>query len=219
MVVGGEQRSLKPPAPGVTPRPGLQYLFHFPLNSGILSPALLETDVTLEFSTQQALAAIAALLLPLFGFLLGFAWNRWWRRKDQRTDEAKSVVSEHGDRLVVIERRLDAADGREEHRQESIGQLKNEHSILAGKVVGLQDFWRNEFNSLRRELRDDASKLRDELRQDQANMENRLSQQLSGHQQRVHDRLNIIAADQAKMLNEFIDQLLEKRTKPEAVDG
>lgn len=102
-------------------------------------------------------------------------------------------------------------EAREETRQQAVGHLTAEHNRLEGKVVGLQDFWRSEFGKLRQELRDDQAAFRAELRTDQASMETRLTTLMTQHQQRVHDRLNVIASDQARMLNEFVDRLADRK--------
>lgn len=145
------------------------------------------------------------------GFLLPFAWNRWWRKRDDRETSDKQTVKEHGNRLVVIEAWRVQVDTREESRQQTVGRLEVEQSRLEGKVVGLQDFWRSEFGKLRQELREDQQAFRAELRADQSSMETRLTTLITQHQQRVHDRLNVIAADQARMLTEFVDQLVDKK--------
>lgn len=174
------------------------------------------------------LAPVATALSAVAGFLLSFAWQRWWRKRDdgQKAEESRLVTVEG--RLGSIERRLDVHDEREDARQQAVGALRTEQSKLAGKVDGLQEFWRTEFGALRKELRDDQvrfqGELRAELRQDQNNFETRLTtlltthleqerQERQAHQQRVHDRLNGIAADQAKLLTEFVDSMVEQKAE------
>ncbi len=143
-------------------------------------------------------------------FLLQWSWNRWWSRKDSHDRSEKDTLKSHDSRLVALEKKMDVNEAqfkardqifeqRHAEQQKAFGKLETEQGILAGKVVGLQEFWRNEFN-----------KLRLELREDQNAMESRLAALLTGHQQRVHDRLNIIAADQSKMLADFVDRLVDK---------
>lgn len=154
--------------------------------------------------------AVLAALTGAVVFLLQFAWNRWWRRKDSDDQSQIDTLKKHGDRLVALERKVDLSEAQVETRdrvaeqrhsdqQKAFGKLETEQGILAGKVVGLQEFWRNEFNKLRSELREDTNA-----------MESRLAALLAGHQERVHDRLNIISADQSKMLSDFVDRLVDK---------
>lgn len=171
----------------------------------------------MSLTRDQLLGAIAVVLLPTFGFLLKWTWDRWWRGKDRDADatvrkktELESKVIDHADRIARVEGRLDTSDLRADDRLKAISRLEVEQTKLEGKVVGLQDFWRSEFGNLRKELREDHQKLREELRQDQASTEQRLTALMTGHQQRVHDRLNVIAADQAKMLTEFVDTMVKK---------
>lgn len=161
-------------------------------------------------------ATLLAISLALAGFLLRFAYERWWRRKDESEKSDKTTLKDHGERLMVVERRLSVEESKNDDRQRALGRLEADQSVLEGKVIGLQDFWRSEFGNLRKELRDDQQKLRDELRHDQASIEGRLTVLLVEHQKRVHDRLNVIAADQAKMLTDFVDGLVEKKAEPEA---
>jgi hypothetical protein len=168
--------------------------------------ALLEQGVGAE-----ELKVVIPVATAVAGFLVAFAWNRWWRKRDDRETSGKQTVKDHGNRLVVIEHWRTQVEVREEARQNSVGRLEVEHNKLEGKVVGLQDFWRSEFGKLRQELRDDQAAFRAELRADQSSMETRLTTLMTQHQQRVHDRLNVIASDQARMLTEFVDKLVEKQ--------
>lgn len=158
-------------------------------------------------------------LLPIgtavVGFLLAFVWNRWWRRKDDREQSDKGTLKSHGEKLIALDGRITVVEARDDDRQSRVGRLELAQSNLEGKIGGLQDFWKSEFSSLRKELRDDHARLRDELRQDQANTETRLTALMTGHQQRVHDRLNVIAADQAKLLTEFVDSMADRKERGE----
>lgn len=166
----------------------------------------------MSFTLEQLLGAVAAaVLLPTAGFLLRWWWERRWRKADAKVTSDGQDAKQHAERLGAVERRIDLIESKHEDRQQQIGRLESEHSVLAGKVVGLQEFWRGEFVNLRKELREDHQKLREELRQDQANTEQRLTVLMTGHQQRVHDRLNVIAADQAKLLTEFVDQIVDRK--------
>lgn len=149
----------------------------------------------------------------IIGFLLAFSWNRWWRKRDDDESSRKKAAQDHelsqnatltahGGRLSGLESRMDAVEVREDARQQSIGRLEHGQNALEGRVLGLQDFWKSEFNTLRRELRED-----------QQRFEERIATMLQGHQQRVHDRLNVIAADQAKLLTDFVDRLVDKKAE------
>jgi hypothetical protein len=143
--------------------------------------------------------------------VLSFFWGRWWRRKDTDDEKSSKATADHGKRIVVIEAWKVQLDAHEGSRQQQVGRLEAEQSRLEGKVVGLQEFWRSEFGKLRQELRDDQQAFRAELRADQSSMEARLTTLMTQHQQRVHDRLNVIASDQAQMLTEFVDRLVDKQ--------
>lgn len=153
----------------------------------------------------------AAAITAVVGFLVRWAWDRWWRKRDEGEKSEKDTVAAHGGRLMALEGRVDAVEIREGERQKAIGRLEGDQARLEGKLGGLHDFWKTEFTNLRKELRDDHLKLRDELRQDQANTETRLTALMTGHQTRVHDRLNVIAADQAKLLTEFVDKMVDRK--------
>ncbi len=159
------------------------------------------------------------------GFLAHWAWDRWWHRKDHHDDAHSKAVAaqfkDHGDRLTVVERNQIANDAREMERQRALGRLEGEQHRLDGKIDALQSFWRTEFTKLVEKFgsfeekidgRLDAFRL--ELREDQNTHEDRLTQMLNAHQTRVHDRLNAISAEQAKMLNEVVDMLVERAGEP-----
>lgn len=147
------------------------------------------------------------------GFLLAFGWNRFWRRKDDSEKSADDTVKAQGGRLIALDQRVSAVEIREGERREAIGRLEHAQSNLEGKIGGLQDFWRSEFGKLRQELREDQSAFRTELRADQANTEARLTTLLTEHQKRMHDRLNGIAADQARLLTQFVDDMADRKEK------
>jgi hypothetical protein len=145
------------------------------------------------------------------GFLVAFTWNRWWRRKDDHESSQSGAIKTHSDKIVVLEGRVNAIEIRDSDRQSTLGRLEEAQGRIEGKVGGLQEFWRGEFGGLRKELREDQARFRQELREDQKAFEDRMSTLLTGHQQRIHDRLNLIAADQAKLLTEFVDHMVDKK--------
>lgn len=144
------------------------------------------------------------------GFVLKWLWDRFWRKKDDSTSKQRSLES-----------RMDAVEIRETERQKHIGQLEANHNRLDGKLDGLQTFWRGEFSKLSAEFSALEEKidyrldnLRLELRGDQQKTEDRLTELLTAHQARVHDRLNAISVEQAKMLNELVDMLADRAGEP-----
>lgn len=151
-----------------------------------------------------------ALLLALAGFLARWIWDRVWKKKDGDSTTLKAL----GDRMTAVEIR-------ETSRERNLGGLEANHNKLEGKVDALQTFWRSEFAKLTDQFKVFEEKVdyrldnfRLELRGDQQKSEERLTALLTGHQARVHDRLNAISAEQAKMLSEMVDMLVERAGEP-----
>lgn len=158
---------------------------------------------------KEQSAVLAAGLGALATFLLQWLWGRFWKKKDSESAG-----------LSALETRVVAIEAKEEVRARLIGSLETNQNRLDGKLDGLQSFWRTEFTKLGEEFRALEGKidykldnLRLELRGDTQKGEERLVTLLVEHQKRVHDRLNVIAADQAKMLKEFVDELVDKKAE------
>lgn len=144
------------------------------------------------------------------GFLLKWLWDRFWRKKDDGEASAASALKHHYERIITIEKRVEANEVREGERQKALGRMEGEIQRLDGKVGGLQSFWTAKFERMEEKLESFRSELRSELRADQQAFEARLATMLNEHQKRVHDRLNETAAAQAMMINELIDKLVDK---------
>lgn len=159
-------------------------------------------------SDEQS-AAVAAGGSALFTFILQWGWGRFWGKKDSASEKVDALAA----RMIAVE-------SKEEVRARLIGQLETNQNRLDGKVDGLQSFWRSEFTKLAEQFKTFEDKIdyrldnfRLELRGDQQTMEERITKLFTEHQGRVHDRLNIIAADQARLLTDFVDKLVDKKAE------
>lgn len=146
----------------------------------------------------------------VLGFLLHWIWERFWRKKDKADESEAKTIEAHADRLIRVEGRLDKFDSNDAEKQRTLGRLEGEQHRLEGRVDGLQDFWRNQFDQLSEKFDEKVASMREELRGDQKDLEGKVMSALATHQQRIHDRLNIITGEQAKLLTEFVDKLVDK---------
>lgn len=162
-----------------------------------------------------------AVIAGASGFLIRLGIERWLKGRDRRADTQVIEAQKHEDgqqatfkshegRLIALETRVTVTESKNDERAQAVGRLEEEHNRLEGRVSGLQDFWRSEFTKLRQELRDDQAAFRKELREDQSSAEERMTALFIGHQQRVHDRLNTIATEQAKGFEDLLDKLVDK---------
>lgn len=140
--------------------------------------------------------------IAIAGFFAKWLWDRIWREKDGKKASVEATLKEHADNFVEIVRRVDAAEYREGERQRQIGHLEARLGNLDGKIEGLQAFWRGEFEKLEAKIDKRLEAL-----------ESRIATSLAGHQGRVHDRLNAIAGEQAKMLEELLDKFVGRLEK------
>lgn len=179
---------------------------------------------------------LAAPLLLAAGFLARWVWERLWRKKDAATADAKAAASAaekaRENRMdaveiavTAIERRVGDAEAREKATGTHIGLLEANQNRLDGKVDGLQKHWTSRFDKLEDEMQEGfklvnakldyrLDNLRMELRGDQQAAEDRLLKLLEGHRQGVHNRLNILAKEQADGLNQLLDDLVERIAEP-----
>lgn len=143
-------------------------------------------------------------------FFLKWTWDRYWHVRDQNHAQESGQLRATSDRIVVVEKKLEAGEVREGERQRAIGRMEGEINRLDGKIGGLQDFWRTKFEKLEEKIDIKFESFRGELRADQQAHEARQAHTLEGHQKRVHDRLNEASAAQAQMINELIDRLVDR---------
>ncbi len=117
-----------------------------------------------QIASNPALSAVA---LGVLFFVLRELWGvtaSTGKREFERVEKSISKLSEstqvNANSLTVLGARVDALT--KDH-----GAMEQRQSQLAGKVDGLQVFWRGEFDKLkdeiRRDLKETAEALRDEL--------------------------------------------------------
>lgn len=178
----------------------------------------------------KELAAVVA--LPVAGFFARWVWDRLWKKKDdeasKRTtaaaaaDKARdSRMDALTDQITTVVRKQEVAEAKEGERARTLGIFETNLNRLDGKVDGLQKHWTGRFDKLEAEFKELENKveykldnLRLELRGDQQRLEEKVVKLLGDHQGRIHDRLNAISVEQAKMLTEVVDLLVDKAGEP-----
>lgn len=173
-------------------------------------------------------AAVMGTAFAIAGFLARWVWDRVWHKKDEavksdekQTAETARLLVDHSNRLVIMESAVGLMKAQDAERLQSLGRTQSEVHRLDGKVDGLQTFWRTEFTKLAERFESFEEKVekrldnfRSELRSDQQSHEERITATVTEHQKRVHDRLNILASEQAAGFNRLFDELIERITEP-----
>lgn len=168
----------------------------------------------MDLAPEKLMTAAGGVLLLVVGFLGRWVWERYWKKKDETSSRENSKLSS-------LELRMNAVEVRETERARHVGVLESNQNRLDGKVDALQTFWRTEFAKMGEQFQKFEEKveyrldnLRLELRGDQQKTEERLTGLFTAHQTRMHDRLNVIAADQARLLTEFVDGMVRNVGEP-----
>ena len=146
----------------------------------------------MEFEARELIGGGGAIAVA--GFFAKWLWDRIWKAKDGKAASVEATLKEHAGDVAEIVRRVDAVEWREGERQRQLGAIEARVGNLDGKIEGLQTFWRGEFEKLEGKIDKRLEAL-----------ESRITTSLAAHQGRVHDRLNAIAAEQSKMLEELLD--------------
>lgn len=159
---------------------------------------------------EWVLSALKVVAGGIGAFFVKWAWDRYWRARDQHDMHESEQLRAVADRIVVAEKKLEAGEVRESERQRTLGKMEGEINRLDGKIEGLQAFWRTKFEKLEERFATGLESIRTEIRADQQAHETRQAGSLEAHQKRVHDRLNEASLAQAQMMNELVDKLVDK---------